>query len=214
MKKQKVINFFGGPGAGKSTSASGTFTELKRRTINSEYVPEFAKDAAWEKRSKKFFKAQQHIFGEQSWRIERLRDEVDIIVTDSPILLGLVYMPSDYRIPKLREAILEDYHSYDNLNIFINRKKKFNPLGRMQNAEEAQQLDLDIKGVLEKNNLPYISFDYSRNNPFNVIDCAISRKWDKDVPELLVEPTLHELLAQIKHYYSKDDIIKALQDEE
>ena len=33
MKKTKIINLFAGPGAGKSTVASGLFHEMKKRYI-------------------------------------------------------------------------------------------------------------------------------------------------------------------------------------
>lgn len=43
----KVINFFGAPGAGKSTEAARTYVALKDRGVNVELVREVAKDLAW-----------------------------------------------------------------------------------------------------------------------------------------------------------------------
>ena len=45
----KVINLFGGPGAGKSTTAAGLFYEMKVRDIKCELVTEYAKDMTYEK---------------------------------------------------------------------------------------------------------------------------------------------------------------------
>lgn len=42
--KQKVINLYGGPGTGKSTTAAMLFAKMKLAGFNCEYVPEFAKD--------------------------------------------------------------------------------------------------------------------------------------------------------------------------
>lgn len=53
----KVINLYGGPGTGKSSTAGMLFAHLKLRGVNCEYVQEYAKDAAWEGRPKKFFEA-------------------------------------------------------------------------------------------------------------------------------------------------------------
>lgn len=56
-----VINLFAGPGAGKSTTAARLFSTLKLRGKNAELVQEFAKGAAWEKRSQKLFACQPSI---------------------------------------------------------------------------------------------------------------------------------------------------------
>ena len=43
-----VVNFFAGPGAGKSSMAAGLFAELKFRGVNCELATEYAKDKVWE----------------------------------------------------------------------------------------------------------------------------------------------------------------------
>ena len=44
MKETLVINLFGGPGCGKSTTMARLFADLKARGYNVEMVSEFAKD--------------------------------------------------------------------------------------------------------------------------------------------------------------------------
>ena len=44
-----VVNLYGGPGSGKSTTAAGIFSELKMLGLNTELVTEYAKDKVWEK---------------------------------------------------------------------------------------------------------------------------------------------------------------------
>lgn len=44
-----VINMFGGPCTGKSTTATAVFSLLKMHDVNIEYTSEFAKDLTWEK---------------------------------------------------------------------------------------------------------------------------------------------------------------------
>ena len=48
IRMSKIINFFGGPGIGKSTQASGLFTEMKKHHMSVEYTYEFPKEVAWE----------------------------------------------------------------------------------------------------------------------------------------------------------------------
>lgn len=201
----KVINLFAGPGTGKSTIATGLQHWLKARGVNSEYSDEDAKGAAWEQRSKKYFSAQQYIYGRQSWRLHRLEGDVDIAVTDCPLLLGFVYMPEDFRIPSLRDAILEDFNSYDNLNIRLVRNKPYNPKGRNQTFEEAKEKDDEIHNMLKDYDIPYMTLEFdSMLNPHQIIDAAINAKgWGKDVPALTNIPSRESIQALMDYYYGE-----------
>ena len=59
----KVINLFGGPGSGKSTTAASVFSKLKIMGYNVELVTEFAKDMVWEQHDS-IFDNQLLIFAE------------------------------------------------------------------------------------------------------------------------------------------------------
>ena len=86
----KIINLYGGPGTGKSTHAAGLFYRMKQKSINCEYVQEYAKDKTWEDNAFTL-KCQPYITAKQIFRQHRLLGKVDYIITDSPILNGLVY---------------------------------------------------------------------------------------------------------------------------
>src|SRR3954464_15085371 len=90
MNKTVVVNMLAGPGSGKSTMASSVFSELKWRGEETEYVGEYAKDLTWEKRVKTLDN-QVYVFAKQHHRIFRLLNQVDIIVTDSPLYLTPIY---------------------------------------------------------------------------------------------------------------------------
>ncbi len=154
MKKPVVINLTGAPGAGKSTGAAKLFYELKMLGINCELVSEFAKDKTWEHNATAL-NCQEYIFGKQSYRLKRCRDEVDVIITDSPLPLTIIYT-KDAQIKKpLTELVMAIYNSYDNLNFFINRVKPYNPKGRNQTAEESDALSSEIKNLYQQLSIPY-----------------------------------------------------------
>ena len=140
----KVVNLFAGPGAGKSTMAADVFAMLKRAKVNVELVTEFAKDLTWEERWGAF-SCQPYVFGEQVMRLHRLIPQVELVVTDSPILLSRIYGKNTKSWAK---AVEEVFATFDNLNFFIDRDKPYQQLGRSQNAEQAKQVDERVFDML------------------------------------------------------------------
>lgn len=154
MKKPLVINLYGAPGAGKSTGAAKIFSELKMQGINCELVGEFAKDKTWE-HNEKALSCQEYVFGKQSYRLARCREDVDVIITDSPLPLGIIYNQNPAIEKSLPTLIMDIYNTYENINFFIERVKPYNPIGRNQTAEESDNLSIDVKTLFKKLNIPY-----------------------------------------------------------
>lgn len=154
MKKPIVVNLAGSPGAGKSTGAAKIFSELKMLGINCELVSEVAKDKTWE-HNFIALNCQEYIFGKQSYRLARCRNEVDVIVTDSPLPLSIIYTKDKAIREPLTKLAMAVYNSYDNINFFINRTKPYNPKGRNQTAEESNVLSSEIKELYHNLNIPY-----------------------------------------------------------
>ena len=184
--KTKVINLYGGPGTGKSTTAAGLFSELKQRGVNCEYVQEYAKDKAWEFGTShmgvpKVFQAQEYIFGKQHFRMRRCAQDVDVIITDCPLFLGLIYMPEDFELPSLRPVIREAYDIYDNLDVFLVRHKEYNPKGRFQTEDKAKELDTTIRDMLEAQHVNYEVVDSDRDAVTNIIVKMKERGWAQDI---------------------------------
>ena len=158
MKKPIVVNLTGSPGAGKSTGAAMIFSELKMLGINCELVGEFAKDKTWE-HNDTALSCQEYVFGKQSYRLARCREDVDVIVTDSPLPLTIIYTKDEKIIKPLTELVMAIYDSYDNINFFINRVKPYNPKGRNQTAEESDAISIKIKELYTKLNIPFTEID-------------------------------------------------------
>jgi len=170
--KTLVVNLFGGPGSGKSTSASHIFANLKWEDIECELVQEYAKDLVWEKRFKTF-EDQVYMFGKQHHRVFRLLGQVDVVITDSPLLLTPIY--DGEKRETLKKLSFEEFDKNHNFNIFLRRKKKYNPKGRNQDEEGAKEKDRQIKALLEENNVPFIEMD-GTNKSVDVIVKTIKDK--------------------------------------
>jgi hypothetical protein len=160
MKKRKksrntvIVNLFAGPGSGKSTMASGIFSELKWEEIECEILLEYAKSLTWEESFKKL-DDQIYIFGKQLHGFNILRGKVDVVVTDSPLMLSIIYGQHAGMSEIFAKLVSEEHQKMNSLNYFIERKKKYNPNGRRQNLKEAQAIDRQIKGTLKKYKIPY-----------------------------------------------------------
>lgn len=152
--RAKVINIFGGPGIGKSTTAAGIFYFLKLNSISTELVREYAKEITWEEIQVKL-EDQFAVTAEQNRRMWCLRKKVDWIITDSPILLGIHYKQPDYFPNYYDKMLWEIWHCYDNLNFFLERTKEYQPEGRNQTKEEAIEIDRSIKTLLDDHDIPY-----------------------------------------------------------
>lgn len=111
-----IINLFGAPGAGKSTGAAYVFSQLKAAGVNAELVTEFAKDKVWEG-TKAVFENQAYIFGKQYFRISRLEGKVDVVITDSPILLSAFYNDNDHVLGEEFDKLVLDKFGVDCLHI-------------------------------------------------------------------------------------------------
>jgi hypothetical protein len=172
----KIINFFGGPGIGKSTQASGLFTEMKKNHMSVEYTYEFPKEVAWEGNVSQL-RDQFFITANQHRNISRLYGKVDYIIVDSPIILGCFYEQrygegypaSFYGVTGLSKFIWNLFNQYDNINILLTRNNEtYDPSGRIQNLNEAVEIDCDIKETLTVNSIKYKEFSVNTDTALEI----------------------------------------------
>ncbi len=155
MNKPYVINLFGAPGSGKSTGAAYIFAQLKMRNINCELVTEYAKDLTWERRELSLG-CQEYIFGKQSFRMKRCRDKVDVIITDSPIPLGIFYNSDPALDEHFKQTVMNVFNTYLNNNYLIKRVKPYNPIGRNQTELESDEIGKRIRSFLDNRGIIYL----------------------------------------------------------
>jgi hypothetical protein len=162
-----IVQFFGGPGCRKSTLAASVFAKLKWLNINCEQTGEYAKDKVWEQ-AYTTLDDQIYVFGQQHHRIWRLLDKTDVIVCDSPLLLSMVYDKTNNE--ELHKLCLKTYCKWNNLNYFVNRQAKFNPIGRIQNEEQSKVKDEEIRNILITNNIEYQVVDGNEHSINKIVN--------------------------------------------
>lgn len=142
MQNLKVINLFGSPGAGKSTTAAGLFNLMKLKGFNVELITEVAKDLTWEK-NWMGLAHQPSILAQQDYRLFRLRGQVDWVITDSPLPIQIAYQGEEWLQAGLDKFTWDLFSRYENYNVLIHRntQRHYQEAGRNQTLEEAMVLD-------------------------------------------------------------------------
>lgn len=154
------INFYGGPGVGKSTLAARVYVELnKAGVVTTELVREFVKAWAYEGREPDGW---DHVFtfASQLNKEHRLvKASVQVIVTDSPILLQCIYAGlKDATVAShLLRLALEYEKTHTMLNFFVQRCVAYAPSGRFQTLGDLMNIDTCIKSHLNLWKVPYIT---------------------------------------------------------
>jgi hypothetical protein len=169
-----VINLYGGPGTGKSTTAAGLFYLMKTKGYKVELITEYAKDLVY---SESFFKLkdQLYIFTKQHHKIWKLKDKLDYVITDSPLPLSLHYFtPGDvYDVNIFKDLVVSTFNAYKNINIFVTRDLENHPYqeyGRTQSEAEAVLIDLSIRDLLEEYSIEYTGLSVSDTLPIDILE--------------------------------------------
>lgn len=153
--KTVVVDLYGGPGTGKSTLAAKTFAEFKEQGRRVELVREYVKNWAYRGEPVREFD-QTYLFAKQLRAESTLYGKVDIIITDSPLGLSVVYEQKYARpgqvlvMRNLWEGVLENqanagiYH----LPVQVLRAKPYVQLGRYETEEQARRVDQDVQDII------------------------------------------------------------------
>lgn len=167
MKNTKYINFLGGPGTGKSTSAAELFVKMKQEGYDVELVTEVAKDFVWENRSETLSN-QPYVTSKQFRNLYRLHGKVDYVVTDASVLNGLIY--SENKPSTLHPYILSLHNEMltPSFNILLDRVVKYDHNGRLQTQQNALSIDTAVKKMLSLYNI-----NHKKLNPLDIKNMSV-----------------------------------------
>lgn len=183
----KVINLYGAPGSGKSTTMLGLTYQMKMMKYNVENTPEFFKEMIYEESKVEKFGGQLLVLAEQNKRLARLIGKAEYAVSDCPLPLIAYYTPDDY-VKGFKEVVKNLHESYENYNIFIERNHHFEVEKRIH--DENQSLEIQSK-------LPSFLKDMG-------VDCHFMKSSDNLVEEILTHLIDNKIISNphdnlIKH---------------
>lgn len=178
----KVINFFAGPGVGKTTTAAGVFYKLKTLGYNVEFIHEFAKELVFENRTDILLYDQLFVLSNQNRNLlnKVFEESLDYVIMESPILLSNIYFNelSIYNEELFKSFTLDLFKQYNNINFYLNRSinHEFNNTGRIHDEYESKIIDINILRYLNENNIPFYKLNINEDS----IDKIISLLKNKD----------------------------------
>ena len=153
----KVINILGAPGVGKSTYAAELFAKMKQNGLSCELVQEFAKEMVYAD-NEKLRQDQLIVLAEQYRRTFVLDGKIDYIITDSPLLLSIIYnnlTPNPYPKESFNQVCVNAFNRFDNINILLTHQQNraYEQNGRVQNLTQSLQIQKQIISVVYQNGL-------------------------------------------------------------
>jgi Cdc6-like AAA superfamily ATPase len=172
MADKLVVNLFGAPGSGKTTTATELFAKLKKQHVDTVLVSEFAKDKVVEENTMAL-KNQLFIWANQQFNIFCGYNHAQVVVTDSPILLGSIYNNHW----ALNEVIMHEHRRYNNLNIMLDIDYSFpySMVGRIHTLQEAETIQTRIAGLLKDYKIPFLWYNETSDEEIiEIIKTSIS----------------------------------------
>lgn len=171
----KVINLFGAPSAGKSTTMLGLTYNLKLMGLSVENTPEFFKEMLYEDSKTELFGGQLYVLGEQNRRLARLVGKNEFAITDCPLPLIGYYTSPDY-VPGFNDFVKNLYNTYDNANYFILRTHEFENEKRKHDENQSKQVEDQLPGYLDSLGIKYKTIASGEDLVQRLIDDMIEDK--------------------------------------
>ena len=152
------VNFYGGPGVGKSTLAARFFALWKQRGSSVELIPEIIKQNVYAKTPVRGWEYILTFAQQLDAEYLPLNYGVQWIVTDSPLFIQCMYAGHhECQVTKQMAVICFKFEEeFPSINFLVERQFPFKPEGRFQVGEaEAIKVDRMIEDLLGCYGIPY-----------------------------------------------------------
>jgi hypothetical protein len=140
-----IVNVWGGPGIGKSTTAAEVYVLLKKLGMNVELAHEYAKARVYRQHPIKKYD-ELYTFAKQLHIESPMYGKVAYIVADRPVAMSAVYARvCDDRTgvaAAVERCIAEQKRDgIMHVDFILKRSVKYNPEGRFHTEEQAHEID-------------------------------------------------------------------------
>lgn len=181
------VNFWGNPGVGKSGLAGELYGRLSGKGYLAELVKEYAKELQYrgelvrkDRRTGEDVETEQMIISTEQFRREaEYEDRVQVIVTDSPVLQGVVFAPAHYRT-ELTSILRQLTAGWRSIDVLLVRDVRldYQSRGRIQSPEESMALRPEIESVLRTERPDFVTLhaDEALERVFDVVVDHLERK--------------------------------------
>jgi hypothetical protein len=136
--------------------------ELKKYGVEVENVMEYPKELVYQERLLAL-KDQVFVFANQYHKIWTAAAHNQLVITDSPIMLSMIYNPDTS--PHFNELIVELHEKFNNINIVLKRTPETHSMvGRIHSLTESISVDNRIRAILDERGIEYVEFDPVNDN--------------------------------------------------
>jgi len=152
------INLYGAPSSGKTTLASQIFAEMKSKNYHIAYVPEYSKDLVYMGLDMRTLSEVErlNILVKQFKRENILKDKVDFLVTDSPMILTAYYHQDPFKREDWSYAkdIVMRHLTENEIHLWLEPTNNFEVKGRSHDEKQSEQISKDLLKYLKNLNIP------------------------------------------------------------
>ena len=167
-----VINIFGSPCSGKSTTAAGVFYLLKQMGKNVEMSLEYVKDCVYDG-NKYPFTDQIFVFANMLKRLRQYDGKVDFVVTDAPLLMNHIYGTNESC--EFHRLVDVEFNKYKNINFVVRRgDAPYTNDGRIHSVKEANDLQDSIESMLEERGIDAPIYCIDEDTADNIVKDTFS----------------------------------------
>lgn len=148
-----VINLFGASCVGKSTTAAALFAELKRQGYHTELIREYVKGWAHLGLTPSGYD-QVYLFGKQARFESQLYGKMEVLVTDSPLLISGFYenwhLNREISTPSILNFIkYAEEQGVIYVNFWLEKYGHFDTRGRFESEESSKAVHRAMRPWLE-----------------------------------------------------------------
>jgi thymidylate kinase len=164
----KYIQLLGSPSTGKSTIAHALYSFLSLKGHHIEYIPEYTKELVYS--NSLVSTPQLTITNTQYNNLIALNNQVDIVITDTHILNGIIYSHF-YNLPNLKEIESTCINHLSNLNtitVYVtnNPSSIYQTEGRVQSKEDIPTINSIINTYILPLLPGYVPFNNTPTSDF------------------------------------------------